>query len=123
MDISVTDVSSCAMSEVGHGRLWPAGCWHGRSTPSSGNHLAARHLRFVPTTDRSYITSFKFTSDVAQIGRKFDPVLVGRGRYPCPCRSLASMSPFFMIRKITRIALSPPGLFSNTSISIHFSLA
>jgi len=33
---------------MGHGPLWPAGRWHSRSTSSSGNHRAARHLRFVP---------------------------------------------------------------------------
>src|SRR5450631_1672228 len=45
--ISTVGISYRSRSVVG-GRLWPAGCWHGRSTPSSGNDLAAQHLRFVP---------------------------------------------------------------------------
>jgi hypothetical protein len=36
------------MSQMGQGRLWPVGGWHSRSTPSSGNTRAFRHLRFVP---------------------------------------------------------------------------
>jgi hypothetical protein len=32
---------------VGQGRPWPTGGWHSRSTPSSGNTRAFRHLRFV----------------------------------------------------------------------------
>jgi hypothetical protein len=36
---------------MGHGRVWPAGCWHSRSTPSSGNALAFGRLRFVPQPD------------------------------------------------------------------------
>jgi hypothetical protein len=39
------------MSEMGQRRLWPAGGWHSRSTPSSGNIRAFRHLHFVPTPD------------------------------------------------------------------------
>jgi hypothetical protein len=38
-------------SASGQGRPWPAGRWHGRSTPSSGNTRAFRHLRFVPIPD------------------------------------------------------------------------
>src|SRR5450755_1754316 len=39
------------MSEWGQGRLWPAGGWHSRSIPSSGNTRAFRHLRFVPLAE------------------------------------------------------------------------
>ena len=37
--------ATCLRSEVGQGRLWPAGGWHSRSTPSSGNTGAFRSLR------------------------------------------------------------------------------
>ena len=36
------------MSATGQGRLWPAGGWHSRSTPSFGIPLAFPHLRFGP---------------------------------------------------------------------------
>jgi hypothetical protein len=36
---------------VGQGRPWPTRGWHGRSTPSSGNTHALRHLRFMPQAD------------------------------------------------------------------------
>ena len=39
------------MSLLGQGRPWPTGGWHGRSTLSSGNTHALRHLRFVPVSD------------------------------------------------------------------------
>jgi hypothetical protein len=42
-----------SMSEAGQGRLWSAGGWHSRSTPSFGIPGAFRHLRFVPTADLS----------------------------------------------------------------------
>ena len=41
------------MSQLGQGPLWPAGEWHSRSTPSSGNTRAFGHLRFVPKADQS----------------------------------------------------------------------
>ena len=40
-----------AMSVLGQGRLWPAGGWHSRSTPSSGNTRAFWYLRFVPNPE------------------------------------------------------------------------
>jgi hypothetical protein len=41
------DASGKALrSELGQGRLWPAGGWHRRSTPSSGNTRAFWNLRF-----------------------------------------------------------------------------
>jgi hypothetical protein len=36
---------------LGQGRLWPAGGWHSRSTPSFGIPRAFTHLRFVPGRD------------------------------------------------------------------------
>src|SRR5450756_646013 len=39
------------MSQLGQGPPWPADGWHSRSTPSSGNKRAFRHLRFVPTAE------------------------------------------------------------------------
>jgi hypothetical protein len=41
------------MSAPGQGRPWPTGRWHSRSTPSSGNTRAFRHLRFVPQRDEN----------------------------------------------------------------------
>jgi hypothetical protein len=44
----VTRLRYAVESALGQGRLWPAGEWHSRSTPSSGNTRAFGHLRFVP---------------------------------------------------------------------------
>jgi hypothetical protein len=58
------------VSALGQGRLWPAGEWHSRSTPSSGNTRAFGHLRFVPKTERSYCS---FTRPVNQRRARGEP--------------------------------------------------
>jgi hypothetical protein len=45
------DAAKMPRSAMGQGRLWPAGRWHSRSTPSSGIPGAARRLRFVPNSE------------------------------------------------------------------------
>ena len=50
------------------GGLWPAGGWHSRSTPSSGNTRAFRHLRFVPTAAIPARSPFRYKAKSGRVG-------------------------------------------------------